>query len=81
YTLTVDFIDVVQGAEKTVELLINGKQKKIKVKIPSGIKDGEKIRYSGKGGLGVNGGPSGDLLFIIATRPHGFLDRDGNDII
>lgn len=81
YTLTVDFIDVVQGAEKTVELLINGKQKKIKVKIPSGIKDGEKIRYSGKGGLGVNGGPSGDLLFIIATRPHAFLDRDGNDII
>ncbi len=60
---------------------INGEQKKINVKIPAGIKDGEKIRYSGKGGLGSNGGPAGDLLLIIATRPHAFLDRDGNDLI
>lgn len=81
YTLTVDFIDAVQGAEKTVELPINGEQKKINVKIPAGIKDGEKIRYSGKGGLGVNGGPAGDLLLVIATRSHAFLDRDGNDLI
>ncbi|GAL27051.1 chaperone protein DnaJ [Vibrio variabilis] len=64
-----------------VELPINGESKKINVKIPAGIKDGEKIRFSGKGGAGINGGPAGDLLLSIATRSHAFLERDGNDLI
>ncbi|MBY6195995.1 DnaJ C-terminal domain-containing protein [Vibrio hangzhouensis] len=81
FTLTVDFVDAVQGAEKVVELPINGEQKKINVKIPAGIKDGEKIRFSGKGGPGINGGPAGDLLLSIATRAHAYLERDGNDLI
>ncbi|MBY6196380.1 DnaJ C-terminal domain-containing protein [Vibrio hangzhouensis] len=81
YTLTVDLIETIQGAKKTVELPINGEQKKINVKIPAGIKDGEKIRYSGKGGQSINGGPAGDLLLSIATRPHAHLKRDENDLI
>ncbi|WP_234497257.1 DnaJ C-terminal domain-containing protein [Vibrio maritimus] len=81
FTLTVDFVDAIQGAEKVVELPINGESKKINVKIPAGIKDGEKIRFSGKGGAGINGGPAGDLLLSIATRSHAFLERDGNDLI
>lgn len=81
YTLTVDFVDAIQGAEKVVELPINGENKKINVKVPAGIKDGEKIRFSGKGRPGINGGPAGDLLLTIATRSHAFLERDGNDLI
>lgn len=81
FTLTVDFVDAVQGAEKVVELPINGEQKKINVKIPAGIKDGEKIRFSGKGGIGVNGGPAGDLLLVITTRSHAFLKRDGDNLV
>lgn len=81
FTLTVDFIDAVQGAEKVVELPLNGEQKKINVKIPAGISDGEKIRFAGKGSAGIGGGPAGDLLLIIATRPHAFLEREGNDLI
>jgi molecular chaperone DnaJ len=81
FTLTVDFVDAVQGAEKIVELPINGEQKKINVKIPAGIKDGEKIRFSGKGSAGIHGGPAGDLLLIIATRSHSYLERDDNDLI
>jgi molecular chaperone DnaJ len=81
YTLTVDFVDAIQGAEKVVELPINGESKKINVKVPAGIKDGEKIRFSGKGRPGINGGPAGDLLLAIATRSHAFLERDGNDLI
>ncbi|RJX75166.1 molecular chaperone DnaJ [Vibrio sinensis] len=80
FTLTVDFVDAIQGAEKVVELPINGEQKKINVKIPAGIKDGEKIRFSGKGGSGVNGGPAGDLMLVITTRPHAFLKRDGDNL-
>lgn len=81
FTLTVDFVDAVQGAEKVIELPINGEQKKINVKIPTGIKDGEKIRFSGKGGAGINGGPAGDLLLVITTRPHAFLKRDGDNLL
>ncbi|WOT04734.1 DnaJ C-terminal domain-containing protein [Shewanella youngdeokensis] len=81
FAFTVDFVDAVQGAEKVVELPINGTTKKIKVKIPAGIKDGEKIRFSGKGGAGVNGGPAGDLLLTIATRRHENLEREENDLI
>jgi molecular chaperone DnaJ len=81
FTLTVDFIDTIQGAKKTVELPINGVQKTISVNVPAGIKEGEKIRYAGKGCVGVHGGPAGDLLLTIATRPHAFLEREGNDLI
>ncbi len=81
YTITVDFVDAVQGTEKVVELPINGEQKKINVKVPAGIKDGEKIRFSGKGAPGSHGGPAGDLLLSVAIRSHAFLERDENDLI
>ncbi|MFA0087665.1 DnaJ C-terminal domain-containing protein [Vibrio sp. 10N.261.51.F12] len=80
FTLTVDFVDAVQGAEKVVEIPIQGEQKKINVKIPAGIKDGEKLRFSGKGGIGINGGPAGDLFIAINTRPHAYLQRDGDNL-
>jgi molecular chaperone DnaJ len=81
FVFTVDFVDAVQGVEKVVELPINGETKKIKVKIPAGIKDGEKIRFTGKGSAGANGGAAGDLLLIIAIREHAFLERENNDLI
>ncbi|MEC4725035.1 DnaJ domain-containing protein [Shewanella sp. D64] len=81
FVFTVDFVDAVQGVEKIVELPVNGETKKIKVKIPAGIKDGEKIRFTGKGSAGVYGGAPGDLLLIIATRAHAFLERENNDLI
>ncbi|MCL1057205.1 DnaJ domain-containing protein [Shewanella gelidimarina] len=81
FVFTVDFVDAVQGAEKVVELPVNGENKKIKVKIPAGIKDGEKIRFTGKGSAGVHGGAAGDLFLTIATRAHAFLEREENDLI
>ena len=81
FNLTVDFVDAVKGTDKIVELPMNGQQKKINVKIPAGIKDGEKIRFSGKGGLSANGGPAGDLLIVIKTRPHPVLKREENNLI
>ncbi|MCL9781144.1 DnaJ domain-containing protein [Vibrio sp. S4M6] len=80
FTLKIDLLDAIRGAEKIVELPLNGVQKKINVKIPAGINDGEKIRYSGKGSAGTHGGQAGDLLLNIETRPHAFLERNGNDL-
>ncbi|OEF08675.1 DnaJ C-terminal domain-containing protein [Vibrio genomosp. F10] len=80
FVLTVDFADTINGAKKMVELTINGVQKKINVKIPAGIKEGEKIRFAGKGGAGLNGGSLGDILITIKSRPHPSLRRDGDDL-
>jgi curved DNA-binding protein len=50
------------------------------VKIPAGISTGKKLRLSGKGYAGVQGGPSGDLYLNITVLPHPLFARDGNDI-
>ncbi|WP_010632228.1 molecular chaperone DnaJ [Sporolactobacillus vineae] len=54
--------------------------KKIEVKIPAGIDDGQQIRLSGQGEAGVNGGPAGDLYIVFNVRPHKVFKRDGDNI-
>ncbi|WP_375322261.1 DnaJ C-terminal domain-containing protein [Aliivibrio logei] len=81
FNLTVEFAEAINGCEQIIELPINGVNKKINVKVPAGIEDGEKIRFVGKGEAGAFGGPAGDLLIQINTRPHTHLKRDGNDLI
>ncbi|WP_203361700.1 molecular chaperone DnaJ [Bacillus sp. REN10] len=56
------------------------KMKKIHVKIPAGIDDGQQLRVSGQGEPGVNGGPSGDLFIVFRVLPHELFERDGDDI-
>ncbi|ABS23265.1 molecular chaperone DnaJ [Bacillus cytotoxicus] len=57
------------------------KRKKINVKIPAGIDNGQQIRVAGKGEAGVNGGPAGDLYVVVHVREHEFFERDGDHII
>lgn len=57
------------------------KRKKIEVKIPAGVDDGQQIRISGQGGPGKNGGPPGDLYIVIRVKKHEFFERDGDDIL
>jgi len=52
----------------------------LSVKIPAGINHGAKMRISGKGEDGANGGPAGDLYVLIFLRPHEFFERHGNDL-
>jgi molecular chaperone DnaJ len=56
------------------------KQKTLSVKIPAGVDEGDRIRLSGEGEAGVNGGPAGDLYVVIHTRPHEVFTREGNDL-
>lgn len=56
------------------------KRKKISVKIPKGVDDGQQMRVAGQGEPGVNGGPPGDLFIVFHVRRHEFFTRDGDDI-
>lgn len=56
------------------------KERKIEVKIPSGIEDGSQLRVSGGGEAGLRGGPPGDLYVVISVRPHKQFKRHGNDL-
>ncbi len=49
------------------------------IKVPAGIEDGTRIRYSGKGEAGDPGAPAGDLYVIIRVREHELFRRDGRD--
>ncbi|HIY22457.1 MAG TPA: molecular chaperone DnaJ [Candidatus Flavonifractor merdigallinarum] len=55
-------------------------QRKITVKIPAGIDDGQAISLRGQGSAGKSGGPSGDLIISITVRPHPQFKRDGTSI-
>lgn len=56
------------------------KQKTLAVKIPAGVDEGDRIRLSGEGEAGVNGGPSGDLYVVMQIKPHNVFTRDHNDL-
>lgn len=56
------------------------RQKKVSVKIPAGIDNGQAISVRGQGDMGRNGGPAGDLIVGINVRPHSQLRREGSHI-
>src|SRR3981081_3907693 len=56
------------------------KQKTLSVKIPAGVDDGDRIRLSGEGEPGVNGGSAGDLYVQIQVKSHPVFQRDHDDL-
>jgi molecular chaperone DnaJ len=55
-------------------------QKTLSVKIPSGVDEGDRVRLSGEGEPGVNGGPPGDLYVQVHIKPHVVFRRDHDDL-
>ena len=55
--------------------------KKMTVKVPAGIDDGQTISKQGAGNAGANGGPAGDLLISVIMRPHAIFERDGTSVL
>jgi len=53
----------------------------VTVEVPAGIADGQRLRLTGEGGAGAQGGRSGDLYVSIAVEPHEHFVRDGDDLI
>jgi molecular chaperone DnaJ len=74
---TIDFRDAILGT--TLDLRFTD-GRTVKVKIPEGVSDGQRLRIRGKGQPGFGGGPAGDLNLLVHVRPHPFFERRGNDI-
>jgi molecular chaperone DnaJ len=53
---------------------------KFTIKVPPGVEEGTRIRYSGEGDVGRAGGPKGDLYVVLSIRQHDFFERDGHDL-
>jgi len=78
YSVNVDISleEAAHGTERQLEL--DGRS--IRARIPRGVTDGEKLRLSGKGGPGANGGPAGDLYLNVMLRPHPLFRVAGHDL-
>jgi len=56
------------------------KHKTLSVKIPAGVDQDDRIRLTGEGEAGMNGGPHGDLYVVVNMKPHQVFQREGADL-
>lgn len=79
--IKVSLEDAFYGLEKKISLrTVEGKMKTFSVKIPEGIRNGEKIRLIGQGKNGINGGKNGDLLIKIDIEDNNIFKLYGCDL-
>ena len=80
HELEVTLPEAYKGSERTLEMQVDGKTRRLSVRIPAGVRDGQRIRLAGQGGPGTGGGPAGDLFLRVRVRPHPVFAREGDDL-
>ena len=82
-TMSITFDEAFKGTEKRVTVRIPGNDEPVTldVKVPAGAREGGRLRFKGKGGLGENGGENGDLLITTKIEPHPYYSRDKADVV
>jgi DnaJ-class molecular chaperone len=78
--VTIDFRDAVLGCTKELSLRAAEGERTLKVRIPAGVRNDGKIRLRGQGGLGINGGPAGDLVLKVKVRKHPYFSIRGKQL-
>jgi molecular chaperone DnaJ len=59
---------------------VERRRRDVKVRIPAGVRDGQRIRVQGRGAAGANGGPPGDLYVVVHVDAHPIFGRQGNNL-
>lgn len=80
YTLALDFVHAVKGADVKITISRKTGSEALTVKIPAGVKTGSRVRVAGKGDHGYEGGPAGDLFITIDVKDHPHFRRIDGDI-
>ena len=87
--VSIDIEDAIDGITRNFSLHIPehdaygqsvAKLRRLNVKIPKGIREGQSIRLAGQGSPGVGGGPNGDLLLEVQFKSHNLYTLDDKDI-
>ena len=83
--LVLGFDQAMRGAETSIALERpagdgSGRRERLDVKIPPGVREGQRLRLRGKGVASRGGGPAGDLYLKIRIQPHPYFRRQGSDI-
>ncbi len=87
--ILIDLEDAYHGANRTITLQVpeldahgrlHTRQRTLKVHIPKGVKQGQRIRLAGQGAPGMGKGPAGDLYLEVAFKPHPFYRIEGRDL-
>lgn len=87
--VVIDLEDAYQGASRSITLQspeldnsghVTTKQRTLNVKIPKGVKKGQRIRLTGQGSAGAGNAPAGDLYLEIEFKPHSIYRVDGHDV-
>jgi len=77
-SVAISGMDAIRGAE--LNLNLGGPKGSVKVKIPAGAEDGQKLRLRGKGHPGQQGGPDGDLILELQVAEDPTFRREGRDL-
>ena len=80
YELEIPFMDGIRGTEKHISFSGHRGTEEIKVKIPRGIADGQKLRLQGKGSKDPYTGRTGDLFITVRIGEHPVFRRSGKDL-
>ncbi len=80
YRVSLSFEQAVRGTTLDLELTGDTSRERISVRIPPGVREGQKIRVKGKGSVGRGGKNAGDLYVVVSIRPHAYFERHDNDI-
>jgi curved DNA-binding protein len=81
YELEIALPEAYKGLEQQIEVTDpSGKTRRLKVKVPAGVRDGQRIRLAGQGAPGSGGASAGDLYLRIKVKPHPLYQRDGDDL-
>ena len=81
HELEISLTEAYKGHEQQIEMKDqHGRARRLTVKIPAGVREGQRIRLGGQGGPGTGGAPAGDLYLRIRVKPHPLYQRDGDDL-